>query len=208
MNRILKSFVGLLSMAIYALSISCVINAEEYRQHGTHEHGLAQMNLAVDDKDLHIEVISPAANVVGFEHQPKTPEQEAAVNKAIDTLQDGTSLFGLTSKAACRLVEAQVDTGMINASDHKHDETQNEVSSEHEQHEQNGHDNDKEYDHEGHSEFTVSYHFTCRKPKKLQEIEVKLFSVFPGMERIQVHALTDNGQLAVELNPKQARIKL
>jgi hypothetical protein len=208
MNTLLKSLVGLVSMTIYVAGMTNAVHAEEYRQHGTHEHGVAQMNLTIDDKDLHIEVISPAANVVGFEHQPQTPEQEAAVNKAIETLQDGTSLFGLTSKAACRLVEAHVDTDMINASDHKHDDTQNEVSYEHEQHEQNGHDNDKEYDHEGHSEFTVSYHFTCRKPKKLQEIEVKLFTVFPGIERIQMQALTDSGQLSVELNPKQTRIEL
>jgi hypothetical protein len=70
----LKSFVYIVSVVSYITSIS-IANAEEYRQYGTHEHGLTQMNLALDEQNLHIEVISPAANIVGFEHQPQTPEE-------------------------------------------------------------------------------------------------------------------------------------
>jgi hypothetical protein len=213
---------------MYVISFSIVADADEYRQHGTHQHGLAQINLAIEEKDVHIALISPAANIVGFEHEPHTPEQEAAIKQALQTLEDGSSLFGLSSKADCQLVEAQVTTDIMSETDHEHNEEQSgephehehdhdghdetekhsEEHHEHEHHEHNAHDDDAEHGHEGHSEFEMTYHFVCKKAKKLWEIEVNLFSVFPGMERIQVHALTDSGQLSVELNPKQTRIKL
>lgn len=193
MNNMLKSLVYILSLVIFAMGMTNVANAEEYRQHGTHEHGLAQMNLAVDDQDVHIELISPAANIVGFEHQPKTPEQEAAVKKALETLEDGEALFVFSPDAACDLVEARVETSLMNHhEDDSHDDR----------------DDDEDHEHEGHSEFEGSYQFACKKAKKLAGIDVKLFSIFPGMERIAVQALTDSGQLAVELSPKQMRIEL
>ena len=95
---------------------------------------------------------------------------------------------------------------MRETADHEHEEEHSE--EQHEHHERYGHDDDEDHNHEGHSEFEVSYHFICKNAKKLQDIDVKLFGIFPGIERIQVQALTNSGQLSVELNPKQTRIKL
>ena len=183
---------------------------EEYSVHKAHEHGVAHMNVAFEDNHLYIEFISPAANIVGFEHHPRTEEQKAAVNEAIKTLKDGKTLFILPPGAGGRLDKSVVDTGIEIDADHESEDTHrhehgemrkktDEDESGHEEH----HDADK---HERHSEFKVEYHFICEKPKKLVHFDVMLFRVFPGIEHIEVQLLTQRKQSAFELTAKKNRI--
>lgn len=48
---------------------------------GKHEHGVAQLNVALDGKTLELELDSPAMNLVGFEHAASTDADKAAVAK-------------------------------------------------------------------------------------------------------------------------------
>ena len=84
--------------------------AEEYRHHKAHAHGVAHLNVAVEGNDLYIELFSPAANIVGFEHHPRTEKQKAAVNKAIEKLQAGEALFVFSPGAEGKLTKSKVDT--------------------------------------------------------------------------------------------------
>jgi hypothetical protein len=61
----------------------------EHRQHGAHVHGLAILNLALDGQQIRIELHSPAANIVGFEHAPASAVHHAALDQAVARLQDG-----------------------------------------------------------------------------------------------------------------------
>ena len=79
---------------------------------------------------------------------------------------------------------------------HKEDE-------EHKHSRHKNHDADK---HESHSEFKAEYHFVCKNPDRLSEIDVNLFHVFPGIEHIEVQLLTGTGQTALELTPKKKKI--
>ena len=62
---------------------------KEHRQHDSHVHGIASMNLALEGDEVHIELDSPAANIVGFEHAPSSKADHAAVDKAVAMLNDG-----------------------------------------------------------------------------------------------------------------------
>jgi len=94
------------------------LQAGEYRQHEAHEHGVAHLNVAQDGNNLFMELISPAVNIVSFEHPPHTQEQKAAVRAAVDTLEEGESLFGLSRDAGCGLVKSSVHTDIISDSGH------------------------------------------------------------------------------------------
>jgi hypothetical protein len=45
------------------------------------------MNVAFEENELYIELISPAASIVGFEHHPRSEAQKTAVKKATETLK-------------------------------------------------------------------------------------------------------------------------
>ena len=89
--------VWILAFAIMLAAASSRTRAEEQRHHDAHVHGVAHLNAAVEGTNLHLEFTSPAANIVGFEHQPQTPEQKDGVRKAIEKLEDGSNLFRVSN---------------------------------------------------------------------------------------------------------------
>lgn len=76
----------------------------EHPAHGAHEHGVAHLNVAIEGDNLYIELISPAANIVGFEHHPRTEKQKTAVREAVKKLESVEKLFALSSGAVAKLV--------------------------------------------------------------------------------------------------------
>jgi hypothetical protein len=185
------------------------VQAEEKRHHEAHEHGVAHLNVALEGNDLYIEFTSPAANIVGFEHQPRTHNQKDAVKAAVSKLHEGDVLFTLSAGSKSKLVKSSVVTDIDKDTDH-HSESEH-VHGEKGHHGQGQHHNKKNSqtdEHERHSEFKAEYHFVCKKPDRLLQIDVKLFSVFPGIEHIEVQLLTETKQTAVELTAKKNRISL
>jgi hypothetical protein len=174
---------------VFVLSVLLLkAQTEHSRRQEAHEHGVAHLNVAAQASELYLEFISPAANIVGFEHPPRTDAQKTAVKEAVETLNDGEALIVLPAGAQCRLAEPIVETDI-----------DSDPSSEHHEH----HEAD---DHQRHSEFTAEYHFVCDHPDKLAHIDVMLFHDFPGIERIEVQLLTGTKQAALELTAKKNRI--
>ena len=90
----------------------------ETRSAGKHEHGSSSLGVAVDGNDLAIELDGPAANLIGFEHKPSTPEQAAVLAKALDVLRVGDALFLTPAEANCRMVSAAVSPPEFGADGH------------------------------------------------------------------------------------------
>ena len=185
--------------------------AEEYRQHEAHEHGVAHMNVAVEDNNLYIEFVSPAANIVGFEHHPRTQTQKNAVQAAVEKLKSGTLLFKLPPEARGQLVGSTVDTDIDHdahhASEAGHAHDKDKLHGDDDMHGKDHHDGD-DHDGERHSEFKAEYRFVCQKPEELAHIEVVLFQLFPGIEHIEVQILTGARQTAQELTAQKNKIRL
>ena len=80
-------------------------------QPSAHVHGVATLNLAVESDELEIEFVSPAGNIVGFEHEAATAAQRRAIQDAIDQLRKGNELFDLPLAASCSLHVAEVEHG-------------------------------------------------------------------------------------------------
>jgi hypothetical protein len=185
------------------------IQSGEQRHHKAHVHGVAHMNVALEDNELYIEFTSPAANIIGFEHHPKTEEQKIAVNEAIETLKAGEKLFVMPPRVGASLVKSDVDTGIKIDTEHESEDThKHEPSDYHAEKQKHNEEHHKEDEHEQHSEFKAVYRFACKNPDKLTHIDVMLFRIFDGIEHIEVQILTRTKQTAIELNAKKNKITL
>jgi hypothetical protein len=189
------------AVLIFTQGIFASSSFAETRHHDAHVHGEGKLNIALAGKELHMELESPAANLVGFEHAPGNAEQKEAVHKAEERLKAGETLFVLTKQAKCKLVAAKVEQDMLK------NEHNDEEDHDHDDHDEHDHHDD----HEGestHSEFHAQYQFACEKPEKLKDLDVKIFSAFSGFEKIDVQMLTPKGQTAVTLTAKKHQIEL
>lgn len=134
---------------VIGLSLTATANAEEYRQHEAHVHGHVEFNIAQDGKDLLIEITSPGADVVGFEHAPENAEQEQALKQAIAALKDTGKLFAINKQAKCVIEDIHVSHTLSQDSHEGHDHHDHE-GHDHDKHDHDGHEHDK-HDHEKHS---------------------------------------------------------
>ena len=183
------------TLGLYLAAAWSVVAVAETRQHGSHEHGSAVLNVAIADQVLSVEYITPAANVVGFEHTPSTEDQKNAVKEAIQLLETG-KVLNIPEDAACTLTHAEVER-----------ETE---KDEHEEHAEEGSDEHGEHgDDEGaHSEFHVLYEYQCENMAALAHIDVVLFKYYPANEEITAQIITPSGQKGMELTPNSARLIL
>ena len=108
----------IVAAAVAAACTTAALAAEEHRRHGAHEHGSAELNVAWEGKTVTIELESPAVNIVGFEHQPRTDAQKKAVNDAMATLKKPDSLFAFTPEARCAGKTTGVESELAKAHGH------------------------------------------------------------------------------------------
>lgn len=193
--------------------------ADEHRQHGAHEHGVGVLNIAQEGTGLHIELDSPAVNIVGFEHAPNSEQDHKALESALERLRDGTALFVLPGEAGCRLVNADATTPLtgseegearpVDTHDDQHHKAHHEEGEHHDGYEHGGEEGDHEegHKHEEHADVDAAWHFTCEQPDRLDRIGVRLFDVFPSTQRLQVQYITKKQQGAASLNASQPEVR-
>ncbi len=202
-----KALLTRLSIALLTtLPALAPAGAQEHRGHGAHVHGLAALNVAVEGDEVHMELRSPAANMVGFEHPPASAAEHEAVRRAVHRLGDGEALFRLPAPAGCRLEDTRVDTPLSTTDDH-HDGTEGAPAGE--GHDHHGHDHDGHHEEEArhqpksgtdtHTDITAVYRFRCERPARLAGLEVTLFEAFPATQRLRVQYITAEGQGAADL---------
>lgn len=194
-------------------TLAAGIAAAERRDHDAHVHGRAEMDVAALGGTAEIVLRSPAVNLVGFEHEPRSDEERERSRVALASLRDGESLFAFEG-AGCRLDEAWA-RWHHEARDHAEDADHDHAGS-------HGHDDDHEHEHEqghrehdeghgenieeGHSEIHAHYHFDCEGVPSA--IATGLFERFPGTEEIRVQFITDDTQGAQVLTPGSSRLVL
>lgn len=159
-------------MAGFILIFSSVTAA----QTGAHEHGAADLSVAVDGSVLLVELSGALDNLAGFEHAPRNETQRQALFQAAQHLELPEKLFELPAQAQCSLVEME-RTVPYSSGDNAYDETQ------------------------GHADFHASYRFDCAVPQTLTQLEIILFDAFPRIQRLRAVMVTPAGQNIVTLNP-------
>ncbi|MEO5343231.1 MAG: DUF2796 domain-containing protein [Gammaproteobacteria bacterium SHHR-1] len=144
------------------------------RQHSAHVHGQAQLNLVLDGDTLLIELQSPAANLLGFEHAPRTAEQREYLQHTAEGLRQAQRLFVFTPQDACQLQQVALDSPLLEA--------------------EAGEDHD-------HADISAHYHYQCQAPER---IEVRLFAEFPAIQVLHAQMVSSDTQQQKALTAEQA----
>lgn len=160
--------------AFFMLRTGSLVIAQET---GSHVHGLTELNIVVVSRDLQIEFVSPAINLLGFERQSTSPEETELLNEVVSKLQTAEWLVGNT------LDNCQMSTPVFEApSFGGHEEHED-----HEDHE--GHEDEFET----HADFRVQYLFNCLSAPPA-EIVVTAFDHFNGIEEISARWIVGRQQ--------------
>lgn len=130
----MKLVIGLVAAAT---TFSTHSSAQTERDLGSHEHGSAVLNIAIEDSLVFLELESPWNNIVGFEHMPSTDKQQGLVDNALALLNQPKLLFSF-SGSDCIAKDVDIESAMGAASDEHHDDDHKEEHDDH-------HDEDAEH---------------------------------------------------------------
>ncbi len=155
--------------------------------HEAHMHGLAELTLVIEGGELEIELKSPAANIVGFEHRAKSKQQIEIVEKARAVLASPEQVFTLQGGRCSQEQESVELAALVRQDEH----------TEHETHHS---------DETGHSEIWANYHYRCQEPDALKVVVVHLMAVFSGIETLKAQWVSPTLQGTADLTTQSNRI--
>jgi GNAT superfamily N-acetyltransferase len=185
-----SSMVDAMRLAIGLLAAAALAGAgaaadEPQRQLGAHEHGHSTLNIAIEGGTIELELISPGADIVGFEHPAESEADRAAVAAAEARLADPLSLFVLPAAAGCSIGAAEVE---IEAEGRAHEA---------------GHEAEA-----AHSEFRAAYRLTCADTGAVATIGFAFFDAFPNAREIEVTVVSPRGQSRYEVERAAPTLEL
>ena len=164
-------------------------HSDEHGSLASHEHGVAQLDAALDGTTLEIELRSPAINLLGFEHRPGSAAERSRLAQTRATLERPEALLSLPAEARCTLTEARLESPLFAEHDHDHDHDHHEHGS------------------AAHNDIQAHYRYDCTDPDALRALDLRqLFEAFPGTERVEAQIIGPNGQQGAQLRAQQARI--
>ncbi|MCU1719335.1 DUF2796 domain-containing protein [Pseudomonas sp. 5P_3.1_Bac2] len=167
----------------------------EHGSLGAHEHGSAQLDVALDGPILEVQLHSPAMNLLGFEHAAQSAEDQATLSATHKQLEQPLQLFGLNG-GDCQVSQQQLYSPLFAAED-------NDAAHAHKHEHEHEHEHAAKGEHGGHehSDIQANYRFTCKQPEQLKQLDLApLFKRFPATQKIQVQLIGPNGQQGKQLS--------
>ena len=178
----------LLSLIALAVAATTPVFAEETRQLDAHEHGVGQLDIAFDGKQISMELHAPGADIVSFEYAAESAEDRAKVDAAVAMLARPLDLFVITEAAGCTIVQASAELESEEGqADHEDDD-----------HEDADHQ-EKNVGEAGHTEFHAEYLLACADPGAVTEITFTYFDVFPNALEVEVQLISNKGATSFEV---------
>jgi hypothetical protein len=166
---------------------------EPQRQLGAHVHGHGVLNIAIEGKKLSMELEVPGADIVGFEHEPSTAGQRAALAEAKAKLANASVLFAPDPKAGCALEHTKVS---IEAGHERHDHGAEGGASSHEK------------EAAEHSGFHGEYSFVCASPTRMTSMTFDYFKEFPDAQELDITVVSPKGQSSFEVKRDKPSLDL
>ena len=173
--------------------------AQETRQLDSHEHGVGQLDIAIDGSQVAMELHAPGADIVGFEYGAESDGDIAKVDAALMILAQPLDLFVVPDAAQCIVVDARAE---LESEDEHDDHEDGDEDHGDEDHAEDGHDDHEGEDHveeAGHTEFHAEYLLECGDITALSEISFAYFTAFPDALEVEVQVISDQGATALEV---------
>ena len=144
---------------------------------GAHVHGHAILTLVLEGNEMQLAFQSAAQSVVGFEHKPRTPEQQQEVAAAIAVFNQG-DWFSVNADANCELTLAEASTDL----------TELQANS-------------------GHADFYANYQMLCQRPASLSELQLNLFQLLPALQQMDVQWVINGQQGATKTSLANSTVR-
>ena len=177
---------------------------------GSHQHGVGMVQLVLADHGFEAELTLPAADLVGFEHQPRNDGERAALALAIALLEAPDNLFNPSKAAGCSGKLLAIDSPLLVADSAAVTQAKT-AATDHGHHHDHDHDHsqhDASHDHPAgadHSDLLARYQFSCSSMSQLESIELTLFSSLKGLTQVELQWLSADTSGTTTLTPKQPR---
>lgn len=173
--------------AALALGVSAGASAQH-----AHEHGVAELRVALEGSTLLVEFDSPLANLVGFEHAATSAADKAALVQLEQTLRAPERLLGLPAEAGCTLREVELE--LPGSDDHDHHGHQHDHGHKHDHHD------------DDHADAYAAWEFACQRAPAA--LEVSVIEAFPAIRVLRAETAGPRGQTAVRIEQPKARLAL
>ncbi len=131
---------------------------------GAHVHGQGLLTLVLEGNEMQLAFQVAAYSVLGFEQAAATVEQQQEVAAAIAVFNQG-QWFSVNPQANCDMVMADASTDLLQASYAG-----------------------------GHADFFANYQLLCQNPARLNSISLNIFSLLPGVEKVEVEWIVNDKQ--------------
>lgn len=174
--RLIRQFTAASSRRCVPLLLVLALHATPGFAAAAHEHGLARLDVVVDGQQLVISLDSPLANLLGFEHAPRSEVQREAVAK-METALQAAGLFKPDPAAACTPDGVTIDHPFKA-------QAKGAAAAEH-------------------ADAEISWRFRCTNPAALRQLDVGLFDRFSGLHSLQTQLAGPRGQTAATLSRRQ-----
>ncbi len=152
--------------------------------HKAHQHGVAELDVAVEPARIVIELRTPLDNLLGFERAPRTDAERQRVDAAVASLRDGATLWVIAAAAGCTLDSVDLKAPVLGlggeAAEHKGE----------------------------HADLQARWDFACRDAARAGFVEHGLFTAFARLSRLEVQSVTPRGQMKATLRKPANRIAL
>jgi Protein of unknown function (DUF2796) len=153
-----------------------------------HQHGVAQLDVAVDPTRVTLELDTPLDNLLGFERAPRTDVERAVVDKALARLREADKLFRIDSAAGCTLDKVTLESPVLGlGAAAAATAAQNKGE---------------------HAELNARFEFLCKAGQRASFVEVELFEAFAQLKRINLQLVLPRGQMKATLVRPATRVAL
>tara|TARA_Y100001001_G_scaffold131821_1_gene131538 strand:+ start:1551 stop:2129 length:579 start_codon:yes stop_codon:yes gene_type:complete len=155
-----------------------------------HQHGHAELQVAFAGEQIDLLLESPAWNLLGFEHQPRTKEQR----QKLDGLREWVAANALinTEGGNCRVTTSELHTGWEG----------------HEAHDDQGHDHGHDQDaHANHSNLEITQSLRCAALPDASAFTAPILDAFPALEHLDVQWVSAQGQGGTRLTRSDNRFR-
>ncbi|HTU62724.1 MAG TPA: DUF2796 domain-containing protein [Polyangiales bacterium] len=97
-----------LCIALLCATTCAAADDDLFEEHHAHEHGTATLDVALDGTRLQLHFRTPAINLLGFEHAPRSPKEQDTAARSTRLLRDGAAQFQPSAAARCQIVTTRV----------------------------------------------------------------------------------------------------
>jgi Protein of unknown function (DUF2796) len=150
-----------------------------------HEHGIAQIDIAVEAGRVRVMLDMPLEVLLGFERAPRDDAERQRADAAVAQLRNAASLFTPDPAARCTVGPVELKAPVLGLGPAAAPAPKSD-----------------------HADLEASFEFICQDGFKAGFVEVGLFQAFPRLQRIDVQAVTRKGQMKATLRRPASRVTL